>query len=173
MKKVFITALFACFAMLLANTTSYAQQSVKNRLGFFLALASGDIDQVGIGGIGEFKVAKKVTLSPQLLFYFPEEHGNIEYNYLEINFNANYYFYNKDIFEFYGLGGLNFTRFHAEWDNGPRRDNDGDTDTGIGLNVGGGINFEINRKVVPFSEVRYTFGGYDQLVISGGLKFNL
>lgn len=173
MKKVFITALFACLAMLLANTSSYAQQSTKNRLGFFLGLASGDIDQVGIGGIGEFKVSKKVTISPQLLFYFPEDRGNWRYNFMEINFNANYYFYNKDIFEFYGLGGLNFTRVHWEWDNAGPNDDDGDSDLEVGLNLGGGINFEIGKNVVPFSELRVTVGEFDQFVISGGLKFNL
>ena|SRR5687767_5431683 len=173
MKKVFITTLFACFAMLLANTSSYAQQSTKNRLGFFLGLASGDIDQVGIGGIGEFKVSKKVTISPQLLFYFPEDRGNLRYNFMEINFNANYYFYNKDIFEFYGLGGLNFTRVHWEWDHAGPNDDDGDSDLEVGLNLGGGINFEIGKNVVPFSELRVTVGEFDQFVISGGLKFNL
>jgi outer membrane protein X len=173
MKKLFITTLFACFAMMLAHT-GYAQQGTKNRLGFFLGLASGDIDQVGIGGIGEFKVSNKVTISPQILFYLGDDDNHYygpgnDVNFMEININANYYFYNKDIFEFYGLGGLNFTRVHWEWDNG-RHD---DSHTEIGLNLGGGMNFEINRKVVPFSELRVTVGEFNQFVISGGLKFNL
>ncbi len=71
MKKVCIVSLFACFALLMANTAN-AQDAVKNRVGFFLAIASGDFDEVGIAGIGEFRVGQKVTISPQLIFYFPE-----------------------------------------------------------------------------------------------------
>jgi outer membrane protein X len=169
MKKLLVIASITFFALTFANNVQ-AQEAVKNRLGFFLAAASGDIDEVGIGGIGEFKVAKKVTISPQFILYFPEDRGDRDVNYLEVNVNANYYFYNKDIFEFYGLGGLNFTRRHIDYDNNGWNDND---DLEIGLNVGGGINFEVNKSFVPFSEIRATIGDFDQIVISAGLKFNL
>lgn len=167
MKKVILFAALAI--VVLVNTDTLAQESVKNRAGFFLAAASGDIDQIGIGGIGEFKVAQKVTISPQLIFYFPEDRGGADLSFLEINGNVNYYFYNHDVFEFYGLGGLNFTRWHWDSDFGGGED----SDVEIGLNLGGGINFEIGKSFVPFSEIRLTIGDFDQLVISGGLKFNL
>lgn len=169
MKKLLVIASLTCLTLMLAGNAQAQQQAVKNRLGFFLAAASGDIDEVGIGGIGEFKVANKVTISPQFILYFPEDRGNHDVNFLEINVNANYYFYNKDIFEFYGLGGLNFTRRHRDFDNSDYEDDDLE----IGLNVGGGINFELGKSVVPFSEIRATIGDYSQVVISGGLKFNL
>jgi outer membrane immunogenic protein len=169
MKKLLVIASITFFALTFANNVQ-AQEAVKNRLGFFLAVASGDIDEVGIGGIGEFKVAKKVTISPQFILYFPEDRGPYDVNFLEVNVNANYYFYNKDIFEFYGFGGLNFTRWHTDWDDNRVNDN---SDVEIGLNVGGGINFEVNKSFVPFSEIRATIGDFDQIVISAGLKFNL
>jgi outer membrane protein X len=159
MKKLLVIASLTCFTLMLAGNVQ-AQQAVKNRLGFFLAAASGDIDEVGIGGVGEFKVANKVTISPQFVVYFPEDRGNANVNFFEVNVNANYYFYNKDIFEFYGFGGLNFTRWHVDYDN---RDWDDNSDVEIGLNLGGGIN----------SEIRATIGDFNQIVISGGLKFNL
>lgn len=163
MKKALFIVLFACLASAVTNTVN-AQDAVKNRVGFFLAFASGDYDEIGIGGIGEFRVGQKVTISPQLIFYFPEEDVNL----LEINGNVNYYFYNHDIFEFYGLGGLNITR--VSWDYG--NDVDG-SETELGLNLGGGINFEVGKSFVPFSELRFTLGDFDQFVISAGLKFNL
>lgn len=162
MRKVSLTLIFGVLTLLIGNTVF--AQGAKTRAGFFLAAAMGDFDQLGVGGLGEFKVANKFTLSPQLLVYFPDDNVNV----LEVNFNGNYYFYSQDIFSFYGLGGLNFAR--ASY-NGPG-DNDWD-DTEIGLNLGGGINFELGKTVVPFSELRFTIGDYDQFVISGGLKFNL
>lgn len=169
MKKLLVIASLTCLTLMLAGNAQAQQQAVKNRLGFFLAAASGDIDEVGIGGIGEFKVANKVTISPQFVVYFPEDRGNHDVSFFEVNVNANYYFYNKDIFEFYGFGGLNFTRWNIDYDY--NRDNDSDVE--IGLNLGGGINFELGKSVVPFSEIRATIGDFDQIVISGGLKFNL
>jgi outer membrane protein X len=172
MKKIIIVSVF--LGLLFSASGAFAQESVKNRLGFFLAAASGDIDQIGIGGIGEFKVANRVTISPQILFYLPESRGNYDWAFMELNANANYYFYNQDIFEFYGFGGLNFTRWQARYD-GPGNNNDFDdeSDVEIGLNLGGGINFEVGRNFVPFSEIRVTVGDFDQIVISAGLKFNL
>lgn len=167
MKKLIVIAAFSCVTMLFTQDV-LAQESVKNRLGFFIAGASGDIDEVAFGGIGEFKVAPRVTISPQILFFVPEDRGNHTDRFLELNGNVNYYFYNHDIFEFYGLGGLNYTRLHRDFDDGAD-----DYHSELGLNLGGGINFEVGRTFVPFSEIRFTVGDYDQLVVSGGFKFNL
>lgn len=156
------------FCMLLIMQNAQAQENVKSRLGFFAAIASGDIDEVGFGGIGEFKVAPRVTISPQVIFFLPEDRGNHVTSFMELNGNVNYYFYNSSIFEFYGLGGLNFARRHLDFDDG------GDQyDSELGLNLGGGINFEVGRNVVPFSELRATIGDFDQVVVTAGLKFNL
>jgi outer membrane immunogenic protein len=165
MKKLWIITLAFCMTLFIQQAR--AQTGVKNRLGFFGALASGEIDEVGFGGIGEFRVAPRVTISPQVTFFLPEDHGNHTASFLELNGNVNYYFYNKDIFEFYGLGGLNYTRRHLDFDDG------GDQYDGeLGLNVGGGINFDVG-PVVPFSELRATIGDFNQVVVTAGLKFNL
>lgn len=168
MKKALLFVV-VCFALLLGSQTSFAQDAATNRAGFFLAFSSGDIDEVGIGGVGEFKVGQKVTISPQLIFYFPDDRGNnVDVNFLEINGNVNYYFFDEDIFEIYGLAGLNFTRVHWDDNNG----ND-DSDVEMGLNLGAGLNFDIGKKFVPFAELRITVGEYDQFVLATGLKFNL
>lgn len=161
MKKVSLILIFTVFAMLVTNAVF--AQGAKNRAGVFLAADFGDIDQIGIGGVAEFKVATRFTLSPQLILYFPED----DFHALEINFNGNYYFYNHDVFSFYGLGGLNFARVAYR---GPGPDGH---DSEVGLNLGGGINFEIGKTFAPFSEIRLTIGDYDQLVLTAGLKFNL
>lgn len=160
------------FAAIVISGTWFSTEvnaQVKNRVGFFLAAASGDIDMIGLGGVGEFRAMDKLTISPQLIFYFPEERGNADVKFFELNVNANYYFYNHDILEFYGLAGLNYARVKVDYD-GPGNDaSDGE----MGLNLGAGLNFEIGKKFIPFTEFRLTVGEYDQFVFKAGLKFNL
>lgn len=166
MKKLVLFAVIL-FAGTWLSTDVNAQ--AKKRIGFFLAAESGDFDLIGFGGVGEFRVANQVTIAPQLIFYVPEEHGNVEVGLLEININCNYYFYDKDAFEFYGLAGLNFARSKVDFD-GPGNDH---TDTEMGLNLGAGLNLEIGKNFIPFTELRFTLGEYDQFVFNAGLKFNL
>jgi outer membrane immunogenic protein len=165
MKKLALIAIVVVSASLFGTEVN---AQVKNRVGFFLAAASGDIDMVGLGGVGEFRAMDKLTIAPQLIFYFPEERGNADVKFFELNVNANYYFYNHDILEFYGLAGLNYSRVKVDYDGG------GDASDGeMGLNLGAGLNFEIGQKFIPFTELRITLGEYDQFVFNAGLKFNL
>lgn len=168
MKKVLQLALLVSIGLVFNNDV-LAQGAPAKRIGFFLAAAGGDVDMIGLGGVGEFRVAEKVAISPNLIFYFPEERGGGDLSFFELNINANYYFYNQDIFEFYGFGGLNYTRVKWDWD-GPGGDN---TDGEMGLNLGAGLNFELGKNFIPFSELRVTVGEFDQFVFSAGLKFNL
>ena len=154
-KLIFATSLFVLVAAY--ATPVYSQ--ISNRVGPMLSLASGDIDETGIGVVAEFGVAQKVSIAPQFILYFP---GN-DVNFFELNLNANYYFFNQDIFEFYGLGGLNFARIS----------NDNFSNSELGLNLGIGTNFEFGKKFIPFAELRFTIGDYDQLALGLGVKFGI
>ena len=160
MKKVILLAAIV-LAMILVSNDSQAQ---TNRFGFMVGFANGDFDETGIGALGEFKVMEKGAISPQLIFYFP---GN-DVTLFELNGNFDYYFYDQDVIEFYGLAGLNFTRVSWDDDNG----NDG-SESELGLNIGAGINFDLGKKVAPFAEMRFTIGEYDQFVLGLGLKIGL
>jgi len=159
MKKVILLATF-CMVVLLASNETFAQQ---NRAGVIIGIASGDFDEIGFGGVAEFKVIEKGTISPQLLFYFPGDDMSL----FEINGNFNYYFYNEGVLEFYGLAGLNLTRWHIDYGDSEASDSE------LGLNLGAGLNFDLGKNVVPFTELRLTLGEFDQVVIGLGLKFNL
>lgn len=159
MKKI-IFGLGLLVAMVLA-APAYSQ--ISNRIGPMISFAGGDLDETGIGVVGEFGVAQKVSIAPQFILYFP---GN-DVDLFELNINANYYFLNQDVFELYGLGGLNFTRVAYEF-NG-----DKEADTEMGLNLGIGTNFQLGKKFVPFAEFRFTIGEYDQFALGLGVKFNL
>jgi len=162
MKKViFVTTLMLFTAA--AFNSAYAQK-ISNRVGPMLAFASGDVDETGIGVVGEFGIAQKWSLAPQFILYFP---GN-DVDFFELNFNANYYFFSENIFELYGLGGLNFARVSYPVPGGDR-----DSNSELGLNLGIGTNFQIGKTFVPFAELRFTIGDYDQFVLGLGVKFNV
>ena len=159
--------LFLVIGFLLALTVfaipSYSQ--VTNRIGPMLSFTSGDFDEVGIGAVAEFGVADQLSVAPQFILYFPGNNVSL----FEINLNANYYFLDHDVFELYGLGGLNIAR--ASFDSpvtGESRSN-----TELGLNLGAGTNIEIGQSFVPFAELRFTVGDYSQLALGLGIKFNL
>jgi outer membrane immunogenic protein len=142
----------------------------ENRVGFLIAFASGDIDETGIGAVGEFKIAPKWSIAPQLVFYFPDDGNGADVSFFELNANVNYYFFSQDVFELYGLGGLNFARWKVDYDNNAFEDR---SDTEVGLNLGIGSNFDFGKKFVPFAELRFTLGEFDQTVLNLGMKFNL
>lgn len=160
MKKLFfvtgLVVIVAAFA-----TPTYAQ--ISNRVGPMLSLASGDVDETGIGIVAEFGVAQKIAIAPQFILYFP---GN-DQSFFELNLNGNYYFFNQDVFELYGLGGLNFARYAYDGPAGEFSNSE------LGLNLGIGTNFQVGKSFVPFAELRFTIGEYDQLALGLGVKFNL
>lgn len=156
MKKIFVLAAI-CFVVSFVSQNAQAQ----NRFGGALAFGSDNLD-IGIAAVGEFKIIDKGAISPQLVFFFPD---NV--NVFELNGNFNYYFYDQDILEFYGLAGLNFSRI--SWD-GPGRNY---SDSNVGLNLGAGLNFDLGKKVVPYTEFRFTVGDYDPIVLQLGVKVNL
>jgi len=75
----------------------------------------------------------------------------------------------QEVFELYGLGGLNFA--HAGY-NDPNGNNDYSNNE-FGLNLGIGSNFQIGKTFVPFAELRFTLGEYDQFMLGLGVKFNV
>ena len=159
MKKLIFAA---GFIVALVAFASPAYSQINSRVGAVISFTGGDVDETGFGVVGEFGVAQKVSIAPQLIFYFPDN-----FDFFELNLNANYYFFNQNIFEMYGLGGLNFSRVGYEVAG------EKESDSELGLNLGIGTNFQLGKKVVPFAEFRFTIGEYDQIALGLGVKFNL
>jgi len=164
MKKIILAA---GLLMILAFATPVFSQ-IETRVGPMISFTGGDFDETGLGIVGEFGVAQKISIAPQFILYFP---GN-DVSLFEINLNGNYYFFNQDVFELYGLGGLNFARAGYKYTdiNGNTQK---DSNSEIGLNLGIGTNFQLGKKFVPFAEFRFTLGDYDQIALGLGVKFNL
>lgn len=160
-KILVVIALFVC---------SFAWSQDQKKIGGFLAYGT-EVESLGIGINAEFPITdSKFSIAPNFIFYIPKEDFGITTTIWELNANANYYFSSTESASFYGIGGLNYTQVKVK----------GETffgdfsasDNSIGLNLGAGVNFNLGKSFVPFAELKYTIGDFDQLVLAGGLKFN-
>lgn len=132
--------------------------------GYYTPLSVGEVEGLSVGG--------------DLIFYLPDSQdfsdgfgssGEVTRTFFEINVNGHY-----DAVEvaedgmLYALGGLQYARVSV--------DSDVDTVFGggsfgasssdIGLNIGAGV--DVSRF---YGEAKFSLGGFEQLVISGGFKF--
>jgi outer membrane protein X len=153
----------------------------------FPGLAFGsEIETVGITVGAEHFVSNKVSISPDLIFYFPNKESSVSggnrvearTNLWELNGNVHYYFVSEPNISFYGLGGLNYSHVGFEYkrtdtDSGEIESQFEGNDGEIGLNLGIGANFPIRRNFIPYVELKYVAASTDQLVISAGLKFDI
>jgi len=155
----------------ICTTTSFSQTETK--IGGLLAYGT-EIKNIGIGANAEFPIIEKLTISPSFIYYLPKEEGPIKINWFEINANANYYFLDEDTIDVYGIAGLNYTSVKVKADNDTGFGGDFSVSDGrVGLNLGGGANFNIGSSITPFAELKYVLIDEGQLVIAGGVKFNL
>lgn len=168
MKKIFATLCFVAFPFLSAN----AQE--ETRIGGYLGYGS-EIKNPGFGANAEFPIMDNLTIAPNFSYYLPKDENDVvKTSIFEFNANANYYFMNDNALDLYGLAGLNYTNVKVEVENlgfgfGGASSSEGK----IGLNIGGGANFNIDKNWTPFAELKYVLSDFNQLVFSAGVKFSI
>lgn len=163
MKKI----IFTLFIAFLIATVSQAQV----RVGPFLAYGDGP-GLWGLGAYSEILVNDKLSISPVFTQYFPENFDNVPRRTMwELNGNVNYYVIRGDVGYLYGFTGLNFTniKIRTRTATTDEIENDGN----LGLNLGLGTMVRITDSILPFVEGKYTVGGYSQLSVIFGVKFQL
>ncbi|HNU59003.1 MAG TPA: outer membrane beta-barrel protein [Aquaticitalea sp.] len=166
-----IKSLPAIVLFLIFSLTASAQ--TETRIGGLLAYGT-EIKNLGIGANAEFPVIEKLTISPSFIFYLPKKETGIKINWFEVNANANYYFLQEEKVEVYGLAGLNYSSVKVKYAEELSFLGDFSASDGrIGLNLGGGANFNIGSSITPFAELKYVIIDGGQLVIAGGVKFNI
>ncbi|MCA6078852.1 outer membrane beta-barrel protein [Fulvivirga sedimenti] len=138
----------------------------QTRLGAGLAWGS-EVDDLGLGINGEFFVKNNISISPGFIFYFEDNGGFQDRDWWELNINGNFYFATEGVVDFYGIGGINLTTRSIK----SQGERDGDTE--LGINLGIGANFNTNGAILPYTELKYIAGNYDQAVLFFGIKFPL
>lgn len=156
----------------LALSLGYSVNAQENtRIGAMVAYGS-EIESVGIGANAEFPVLENLTISPSFIYYLPKEESGFKMNWFEVNANANYYFVSQADLGVYAIGGLNYSSIKVKYDGAYPIGIADASDGRFGLNLGAGANFELGG-ITPFAEIKYVIIDGGQLVISGGVKFNL
>jgi outer membrane protein X len=138
----------------------------QTRIGAGLAWGS-DVDDLGLGINGEFFVKNNVSINPGIILYFEDNGAFQDRDWWELNVNGNFYFAEEGSVDFYGIGGINLTTRSIK-SQGER-----DSDTELGVNLGVGANFNIRGAVLPYTEIKYIAGNFDQAVLFFGAKFTL
>ncbi len=146
---------------ILLLTISFSSQA-QTRVGGGFAWGS-EIEDFGINLRGDISVTDNISLVPGFTFFFTE--SNL--TWWELSANGHWHFQGEPTGA-YALVGLNFTR--VEVDLGPFGEF-GDTE--VGLNVGGGYNFNLPGPVDPFGEARFVIGDADQLVLALGILVSI
>lgn len=176
MKLIKISSILFLLIGLLATT-----QNVKGQAAFGGGLAYGtEIESPGINLNGTYLVTENIALAPSVIYYFPKSYyRDFKLKWLEVGLNGHYYFNTTGIVKPYALAGLNFSFITVPTYDfssffGGSGEVENKTTTKIGLNLGGGAEFEINSPIKPFGQLSYSIiGDFDQLVIIAGVRFPL
>ncbi len=160
-----LKSLFLFLIVIFTIEHTHAQESKKTYLGTGLSYGS-EIKGAGVGALAEFFLNDEISFSPQVNYFFPRRFsGGPKSSFWEVNTNLNYYFYQSNEANIYGLGGLNYANISGSTN--PFKA----INARLGLNLGLGASININSNFTPFAEARYVVSSYDQLVVFVGIKF--
>jgi len=157
---------------------SFSTQAQTMKVGGGFVYGS-EIENVGINVNGQYFLNDQWAIAPGFNYFFPKNFaGDLDYRWFEFNANGHYYFnVSSDAIEPYALGGLNFAFISVDYYTGFSGfgvgEVESETTTEVGLNLGGGINFNIGSNLQPFGELRLVVSEADQIVIGGGVRYIL
>ena len=169
LQKTFLAAL--SLLVLLGITSLQNEAAAQLQVGGGLAFGT-DIEAAGIQAGGTYFLLEEqgIRLALDLIFFFPGEDAvGFDINVFEINANGHYIFNEGDAFIAYALAGLSLATVSVDVDLGPFGGTQSASDSELGLNAGAGIEYSIGG-VKLYGEGKLVLGGFDQFVISGGVR---
>lgn len=182
--RIFTISLTTITLLLLSGftTNSYAQiEQGDFKLGGGLVFGSG----VGFGSLdndlgvrvdGYYAFTPVIRAGGDFTFYFPKSEGDVDATVWELNFNGQYIFLDDDGLIVYALGGLNITGLSIDTPSvniGGQTFGGSSSDTEVGLNLGGGVEYNLDFADL-FAELKLggLGGNADQFVLGAGLRFS-
>ena len=158
----------AMFSLLLLLGFTSLQNTANAQLAVGGGLAYGsDIESAGvqIGGTYFLLGEQGIRLAADLIFFFPGDDGfGTDLNVWEFNANGHYIFNEGDAYIAYALAGISLAT--VSFDAGVLGEF---SESELGLNAGAGIEYSIGG-VKLYAEGKIVLGGFDQLVLSGGVR---
>jgi len=182
MKKILVLA----FVLALINSVS--AQSFKEKIAFGGGFCYGtEIERLGVNFRGLYEVTEEIHGLMNIIFFLPkkEKIGKFEYKWhlWELNFDGHYDYKFSDKFSAYGLAGLNISSWRSKWEGDysylvypySGHYEDSNSETKIGLNIGGGAAYNFIESLSGFGEIKYVIidSDYDQAVFTFGVLYHL
>ena len=159
-------------------------QTGEKTVGVYLALAAGEaITNIGIGGKFQYNVSDPIRLEGSMSYFLPRKStktsmyldfwtGGVYTQLLEttvsmwdLSANAHYLFIASDEYTVYPLLGLSILGATVKVYDEKR------TETSVGLNLGGGMDFEISENVIINGELMYRIGAWSRFIVGAGIVF--
>lgn len=158
MKKIIFMAFFA-----LVSTFASAQE-----LGVH-GLFRTDSGNFGVGVQGRYNFTKEIRGAASFNYYFKSDNVSA----WDINANAQYLFPLKKGFTIYPFAGLSYLHSSYSYDLGYIGVKNNGTGK-LGLNLGGGLDYQLNDKVKLNVEPRFQLvSGFNELVLNVGVVYDL
>lgn len=171
----FFLILFCLFGLIATSQNANGQAAIGGGLAY-----GTEIESPGINLNGTYLVTENIALAPSIIYFFPKSYyGDFKLKWLEVDLNGHYYFNTTGNVKPYALAGLNFSFITVPTYDfssffGGSGEVENKTTTKIGLNLGGGAEFDINSPIKPFGQLSYSIiGDFNQLVIIAGIRFPL
>ena len=154
MKKFIV--LFGRMFFMLSNT--FAQKGIQ-AAGVHLSYGT-EIESIGIGIKYQYNITDNFRFEPSMNYFFK----NDGIDQFDINANVHYLFPMASNIRVYPLAGLTFAR----WDFGKAFDDV----TRLGVNAGGGAEFDLTDQLMLNFELKYQFvSDFDQAIFNVGLAY--
>jgi hypothetical protein len=155
LKTILLMLSFAC-----------AIGSANAQLSFAAGLSYGteEIAELGLHARASYGFTEQWHGAAKLNYFFSDD----PFNWFDINLDAHWMILQTGNLNVYPLAGLNIAIISC--------DNCGlvdDSNTEVGLNLGGGIVLPITEKLKGIGEFKFVLGDADQVVFTVGLGFDL
>ncbi|MDX1651826.1 MAG: hypothetical protein R3277_05005 [Brumimicrobium sp.] len=161
---------------ILALVLIFTSNLVKSQINFGGGLAYGtEIESLGFNIRGGYLLAEKLNFNGGFTYFIPREENMFKSELWTADFDAAFWLDLSDNIIFYPMAGLNITNYTIQplYDQGIEGIiSDGDTETRVGLNLGGGLGYRLGNTV-PFVEGKYIVSDFDQAVFNVGVLFML
>lgn len=125
------------------------------------------INNVGLNFRGDVKFDKQWSITPHFNYFFNKTEGEVIYKWNALNIDGHYFFEMDQIWTIYPLFGINFSTVSEKINDIKFSNSD------VGINLGIGAEYNFDRRLSGFGEIKYVISDADQLVITLGLLFQI
>lgn len=168
MKKIILFLM----ATVLCVTAASAQEKGDMAAGIQVAYGTGDgFSNLGIGARFQWNVINKLRLEPSFNYFLKKDNIGM----WDINANVHYQFPLGKIVSLYPLAGLSVMGVKVsipEVDLGEYGSYGGSaSDTKFGFNIGAGADFNLSKRLLLNTEIKYRIGNWNRFIASIGVGY--